>query len=392
MKARRLLLALAAAASFAAGPGLADVIKVGVIGPFSGPFALYGKNFKLGIEAYVADKGAKVGPHEVQFVYRDLETADPAKAKALAQELIVKERVSYLAGVYFTPDAMAIAPVLDEGKVPLVVFNAATSAITERSPLVVRTSFTMWQNTVPAARVAKEQGMKKVLIAVTDYGPGVDAETAFKKTFEAAGGTVAEAIRMPLRQTDFGPLMQRIKDSGADAVFAFLPSGPPTLGFVKAFIDNGLKGAGVKLLTTGDVTPESDLPTIGDGGLGIQSTYHYAVSHKSAENERFLQTLKKVGAAENEITMTAVGAYDGVHVIYKMIEATDGKRDPAKAVEAVKGLAWESPRGPVKIDPQTRHIRQNVYLRVVDKVDGKYVNREVQTFPDQPDYGLAPSN
>jgi branched-chain amino acid transport system substrate-binding protein len=391
MKLTRWWLALAAAAGMASAAS-AETVKVGVIGPFSGPFALYGKNFKLGIDAFVATRGAKVGPHDVQFVYRDIETADPAKAKALAQELIVKERVQYLAGVYFTPDAMAIAPVLEEGKVPLVVFNAATSAITERSPYVVRTSFTMWQNTVPAARVAKEQGVKKVVIAVSDYGPGIDAETAFKKTFEGSGGTIADAIRLPLRTTDFGPIMQRIKDTGADAVFAFLPSGPPTLAFVKAFIDNGLKGAGVKLLTTGDVTPEPDLATIGEGGLGIQSTYHYAVSHKSPENEKFLAAIKSVGGQEGEVTMAAVGAFDGVHVLYKMIEATDGKRDPEKAVAAVKGLAWESPRGPVKIDPATRHIRQNVYLRVVDKVDGKFINREVHTFPDQPDYGLAPSN
>jgi branched-chain amino acid transport system substrate-binding protein len=297
--------------------------------------------------------------------------------------------VQYLAGVYFTPDAMAIAPLLEESKTPLVVMNAATSAIVQKSPYIVRTSFTMWQNTVPAAKVAKTNGAKKVAIAVSDYGPGIDAEAAFKKTFEAEGGKVVEAIRMPLNTTDFGPIMQRIRDSGADTIFTFLPAGPPTLGFVKAYIDNGLKVAGVKLMSTGDVVTEPDLPTIGDAGIGILSTYHYAVSHDSPENKKFIAQIEKDGNKVTDMTMTSVAAYDGARVIYKMIEATDGKRDPAKAVEAVKGMKWVSPRGPVSIDPDTRHIRQNVYLRTVEKVDGKLINKEIKTFEAQPDWALS---
>jgi branched-chain amino acid transport system substrate-binding protein len=247
----------------------------------------------------------------------------------------------------------------------------------------------MWQNTVPAAKVAKTNGSKKVAIAVSDYGPGIDAEAAFKKTFEAEGGKVVEAIRMPLNTTDFGPIMQRIKDSGADTIFTFLPAGPPTLGFVKAYIDNGLKAGGVKLMSTGDVVTEPDLPTIGDAGIGILSTYHYAVSHDSPENKAFIAQIVKDGGKLDEITMTSVAAYDGARVIYKMIEATDGKRDPAKAVDAVKGMKWVSPRGPVSIDPDTRHIRQNVYLRTVEKVDGKLINKETKTFEAQPDWALS---
>jgi len=391
MNIKAMLVGAALLAAGSQAPVLADTVKVGVIGPFSGPFALFGKNFKLGIDAYAAANGGKVGSHDIEFIYRDLDAVDPTKAKALAQELIVKDHVQYLAGLYFTPDALAIAPLLEQGKVPLVIFNAAASSITEKSPYIVRTSFTMWQNSVPAARVAKAQGVKKVITVVSDYAPGVDAETAFKKTFESEGGAVADTIRLPLKTTDFSPIMQRVKDSGADGVFAFLPSGPPTLAFVKSFIDNGLKSSGVKLITTGDVTDEPDLPAIGDGGLGIISTYHYAVSHDSAENRRFLAEIKKAGGTENEVTMAAVGAYDGAKLIYRMVEATDGKQDPAKAIEAVKGFAWESPRGPVKIDPLTRHIRQNVYERVVEKRDGKYINHEVKTFADQPDNGLAPA-
>ena len=389
---RKTALGLAALlGAFAIHPALADTIKVGVIGPFSGPFGLYGKNFKAGIEAWQDVNGKGVKGHDVEFIYRDLEGIDPAKAKTLAQELIVKDKVQYLAGAYFTPDAMAIATVVDQGKTPFVVMNAATSAITEKSPLVVRTSFTLWQNTVPAAKIALERGLKKMVIAVSDYGPGLDAEAAFKKTFEAGGGMIADAIRMPVKTTDFGPIMQRVKDTGADGVFAFLPSGPPTLGFVKAFIDNGLKESGKKLITTGDLTLEPDLPALGDAGLGIISTYHYANSHDSPENKAFLAALKKTGLPENETVMTSVAAYDGARLIYRMIEATDGKQDPQKAVDAVKGYAWTSPRGPVSIDPKTRHIRQTIYERVVDKKDGAFFNKEGKAFPDQPDWGLAPS-
>lgn len=389
MTKRIALLSACAALGLSAGVANADVIKVGVIGTMSGPFALYGKNFRMGIDAYVAEHGKKIGNHEVEFIYRDLDAPNPAKAKAVAQELIIKDKVQYLAGIYFTPNAMAVAPLLEESKTPLVVMNAATSTIVEKSPYIVRTSFTMWQNTVPLAKAAKKSGSRKVAVAVSDYGPGIDAEAAFKKTFEADGGTVVEAIRMPLSITDFSPIMQRIKDSGADTIFTFLPSGPATLGFVKAYIDNGLKGAGVKLMSTGDVVPEPDLATIGDAGIGIFSGYHYAVSHASPENAKFLDQIKKHGDKLEEVTMTSVAAYDGARVLYKMIEATDGKRDPVKALEAVKGLKWVSPRGPVSIDPETRHIRQNVYLREVSKQDGKLINKEIETFEAQPDWALS---
>jgi branched-chain amino acid transport system substrate-binding protein len=382
------LLSVVAALAMTATAAAADVIKVGVIGTMSGPFALFGQNFKMGIDAWVAQHGTKVGDHQVEFVYRDEESPNPAKSKALAQELLVKEKVQYLAGLYFTPDALAIAPLLEESKTPLVVLNAATSAIVEKSPYIVRTSFTMWQNTVPAAEVAGKNGSKKVAIAVSDYGPGIDAEAAFKKIFEA-DGKVTETIRMPLNTTDFSPIMQKIKDSGADTIFTFLPAGPPTLAFVKAYIDNGLKAAGVKLMSTGDVVTEPDLPNLGDSGVGILSTYHYAVSHASPENKAFLDQIVKDGGKLEDVTMTSVAAYDGARLIYKMIEATGGQRDPEKAIAAVKGMKWISPRGPVSIDPDTRHIRQNVYLREIAKQDGKLINKEIQTFDAQPDWALS---
>ncbi|MFL5025301.1 MAG: ABC transporter substrate-binding protein [Microvirga sp.] len=368
----------------------ADTIKVGIIGPFSGPFALQGKNFQAGVEAYMALNGKSVKGHDIEVIYRDLPAANPAQSRALAQELVVKEKVQYLGGVYFTPDAMAITPLLKQANTPLVIFNAATSAIMNQSPLVVRTSFTTAQTTSPLGKIAIDRGVKKVISAVSDYGPGVDAEAAFKKAFEAAGGQVVEAIRMPLNTNDFSPIMQRVRDSGAEAVFAFLPSGPTTLGFVKAYNETGLKQAGIKFFAPGDLTQESDLPALGDGALGLLTTFHYAVSHDSPENKKFVEAATKAVGGADQLSFPSVGAYDGMHVIYKMIEATDGKQDAQKAVDAVKGLSWTSPRGPVSIDAETRHITENIYLReVVKGPDGKTTNKEIQTFPNQKDPGLA---
>ena len=384
------LIVLSAMLAALGGAASADTVKVGVIGPFSGPFALQGKNFQAGIDAYMALHGKTVGDDTVEVIYRDIPTADPAKAKALAQELVVSDGVQYLAGFYFTPDAMAVTPLLEQANVPMVIMNAATSAIVTKSPLVVRTSFTLWQTSSPIAKVARERGIGKAFTVVSDYAPGVDAETAFKTTFEAAGGGVLGSLRLPLSTTDFSPIMQRVKDSGAEALFAFLPSGPPTLGFMKAFNDNGMKQAGITFLAPGDLTQESDLPAIGEAGLGVLTTFHYAVSHDSAENRAFVEAARKAIGNPAELTFPAVGAFDGMHVIYAMIEATGGKQDAQKAVDAVKGLAWESPRGPVQIDPASRHLTQNIYLREVAKAaDGTLYNKEIQTFEKQPDPGLA---
>jgi branched-chain amino acid transport system substrate-binding protein len=374
----------------AVGVAHADTIKVGVIGPFSGPFAGQGQNFKAGIDAYQALNGKTVGSHTVEIVYRDLPAADPAKSASLSQELVVQEGVQYLAGYYFTPDAMAAAPLLQDANVPMVVFNAATSAIVKASPLVVRTSFTTWQTSTPMAAVARSKNIDKVITIVSDYGPGIDSETAFKTAFTAAGGAIVDSIRMPMSTTDFAPILQRAKDSGAQAVFAFLPAGPPTLSFVKAYNDNGLKAAGITLLAPGDLAQESDLPALGEAALGLLTTFHYAVSHDSPENKAFVEAAGKAIGNPAQLTFPAVGAFDGMHVIYKMIEATDGKQDAQKAVDAVKGLAWTSPRGPVSIDKDSRHITQNIYLREVAKADdGTYYNKEIQTFENQTDPGLA---
>lgn len=387
--ARNLLgIVIAAGLTLSSAAVSAATVKVGIIGPFSGPYSVHGKNFKAGIDAYFAINGKKAGSEDIEIVYRDLPVPDPAKAKALAQELIVREKVDILGGVYTTPDAYAIVPILEQANTPLVIFNAATLAITEKSPFVVRTSFTLFQTSSPLAKVAIERGIKKVVTAVSDYGPGIDAEDAFGRAFKASGGQITETIRMPLQTADFAPIMQRVKNSGADALFAFVPAGPTTVSLLKSYRDAGLDTQGIKFLAPGDLTEESSLPALGDAALGALTTFHYAVSHDSPENKAFVAAATKAIGNPDELSFTAVGAFDGMRVIAKMIEATGGKKDAAKAVAAVKGLSWMSPRGPVTIDPQTRHVRQNIYLRIVEKVDGKYVNKEITSVPDVPEAGL----
>jgi len=387
IRSKRVFSFLALAAAFGAGGVHAQqIVKVGIVGPFSGPFASsFGAPFRQGIEAYVAQNGDKAGAVRVEFVYRDLEGPNPERAKALAQELIVKEKVQYLGGFVFTPNALAVAPLIQSAKVPTVIFNASTSMILSKSDYFVRTSNTLPQVTVPVARYALDMKVKRVVTAVSDYGPGVDAESAFRQTFQEGGGEIVESIRMPLNATDFGPFLQKVRALKPDALFAFLPFGPPTFGFVKAFDDNGLKAAGVRFLGTSE-TQESDLQALGDAALKLETGYYYSAVHDSPQNKAFVETLAKVKATPNPAT---VAAFDGTHVLYKMIAATGGSADGAKAIEAVKGLAWESPRGPVKIDTQTRDVIQNVYMRVVEKQPGgRFVNREIKTYAAQPDYGL----
>ena len=377
-------LALAAALSLGAGGAWADEIKVGVIAPFSGPFAVWGEQFQQGIETYVAQHGDTAGEHTIEFIYRDTGGPNPDAAKSLAQELLIRDGVDYLAGFVFTPNALAVAPLIDRAETPAVIFNAATSAINAQSDYFVRTGFTLWQVSVPMAEWAREQGIEKVAVAVADYGPGLDAEAAFTSAFEAAGGEIVDAIRMPLDTTDFAPFMQRIAGSGADAVFAFVPAGPPTFAFAKAYNENDLAGQGIRFLGTGE-TDEATLQPLGDSAVGMNTAYHYSGAHDSDMNREFLAALEAAspGAVANFAT---VGAYDGTHLIYEMVRAAGG--DGPAAIEAAKGLEWESPRGPISIDPETRHVTQNVYIRVVERgEDGRLLNREIATIEAQPDLG-----
>lgn len=385
----RALLACSLLALIGGSAAAAQTIKVGVLAPLSGPFAEWGTQFRQGVETYVAQHGTSVDGHRVEFIWRDLTRPNPPRAKALAQELVVKDRVDYLAGFVFTPNAIAVAPLIQQAGVPTVLFNAATSIITEKSANFVRTSFTLAQVSTPAAEYALGQGIKTMVTMVTDYGPGIDAQKAFKKIFEAGGGKVLDEIRMPLQTTDYGPFMQRAASLHPDAIFAFTPGGPPTYSFVKAYVDNGLQQDGIRYLATQESTQELVLQSLGAQALGFETSGNYSAAHDSDVNRAFLEALHKIhpDAIANFAT---VGAYDGTHVLYAMIHATGGKRDAKKAVDAVRGMQWESPRGPVKIDPDYRSVIQNIYIRKVEKrASGKLYNKEIKTYPMQPDFGLT---
>jgi branched-chain amino acid transport system substrate-binding protein len=366
----------------------ADVVKVGLIAPLSGPFSVNGKMWEASVKAFQKLNGTAVKGHTVEVVWKDLADINPAQAKALAQELIVKDKVQYIGGLYFTPDALAVAAISQEAKVPTVIFNAATSSILDKSDYLLRTSYTLPQVSVIAAKYATQKNVKTAVTMVSDYGPGLDAENAFVRTFGAEGGKVVEKIRAPLKTTDFGPFMQKIKTIKPDAVFVFGPGGPPTFAIIKAYSEAGLKQANIRFIGTGE-TSELDLPGIGDAALGLETALHYSPAHVSTGNHAYMKAMGEV-APSTVVNAVAVGAFDGMAVIYRMIEATDGQRDGARSMAAARGYAWESPRGPLRIDAGSRELVQNVYVRTVDKDEsGKLRNREIMTFEAQPDWGRA---
>ncbi|MEC7763764.1 MAG: ABC transporter substrate-binding protein [Pseudomonadota bacterium] len=379
-------LAIGLATTILAGAAWADEIKVGVITPFSGPFAQYGTQYQQAIETYVALHGTTAGEHEISFIYKDVGGVNPDQARSLAQELLIKEQVDYLAGFTFTPNALAVGPVITQSETPTVIFNAATSAINKESDYYLRTSYTLWQVSVPMAEWAYDQGIRQVVTTVTDYGPGIDAENAFKAAFEAKGGEVIDSIRMPLSTTDFTPILQSVKDQAPDAVFTFLPGGPPTFTYTKTYIENGLKDAGIMFLGTAE-TEETNLQGFGDLGIGLTTAYHYSSAHESEANAEFLAKLAELHP-DAIANWASVGAYDGVHLIYEMVAAA-GSDGPA-ALEAAKGLEWESPRGPLVMDPETRTVVQNVYLREVERnADGLLQNTEKSVIANVGDLGWS---
>lgn len=356
---------------------MAENIRIGIIAPLSGPYAYLGQQLKEGAQAYVATQGGKLGGHDVELIYRDTGGPNPMGTKAMVQELIVKDKIDYLGGFVMTPNVLAVAPLVQEAKVPTVIFLANGAGLPKKSDYFLRTAHTTAQMIPALTSHIYEQGMRKMVTAVVDYSPGVDAEKTFKAEFTKLGGTIVEAIRMPLKTTDFTPFAQRIKASGAQGVFVFLAGGPPNVGFVKAYSENGLDAAGIEFFGTVE-TDEYILQEFGERAVGLTTALFYSEAHDSAKNKKFISALKKQNASAVG-NFASVGAWDGMFVIQKMIEATAGKRDGDKALAAVKTLAWESPRGPVKLDPETRHIVQNVYLRKVEVGEGGLlINKEIK--------------
>ena len=383
---RRTLLALAAAglaatslAGTTVGARAQEIFKIGLILPMTGASASTGRQIEAAAKLYMAQNGDTVAGKKVQLIVKD-DTGVADVTKRLAQELIVNDKVGAVAGFGLTPLALSVAPLATQAKVPQVVMAAATATITEASPFIVRTSFTLPQATQPMAEWASANGMKKVVTLVTDYGPGIDAEKTFTATFTKAGGTV-ENMRVPLANPDFSPFLQKVADAKPDALFVFVPSGYGAQ-FMRQFTERGLDKSGIKLIGTGDVTDDDLLNGMGDAALGVVTSHHYSAVHDSAENKAFVAAFKK--AAGFRPNFMGVGGYDGMHVLYEGLKKTNGAGGEA-LVNAIKGMAWTSVRGPVSIDPQTRDIIQNVYIRKVEKVDGELHNVEFATIPNVKD-------
>ncbi|MGN6583250.1 MAG: ABC transporter substrate-binding protein [Rhizobiaceae bacterium] len=360
----------------------ADTVKVGVILPMTGPFASTGRQVSAGLKLYMQQNGDTVAGKKIEMILKD-DGGVPDQTKRLAQELIVNDGVKVLAGFGLTPLAFAVAPLATKAKIPTVVTSAATSSVTEKSPFIARTFFTIAQAAVPLAQWAHKHGINKVVTVVADYAPGIDAEKAFSQVFEKAGGKVSQKIRVPVANPDFAPFLQRVKDDKPDAVFVFVPSGVGA-AFMQQFKAKGLEEAGIKLIGTGDVTDDDILNSMGDVALGTITAHQYSAAHDSKENKEFVAAFEKANKGMRPNFM-AVSGYDGMHLIYYALEKTNGSTDGKALIDAMKGAHWTSPRGPISIDPETRDIIQNIYLRKVEKKDGQLYNVEFDTIPDVKD-------
>lgn len=378
MVTRRVFIASTLLSMLAAGSALAqDAVKIGLILPMTGPFASTGRQVEAGVRAYMSLHGDTVAGKKIELVLRD-DAGTGDQTRRIAQELVVNEGVSMLAGFGLTPLAMSVAPVLNQAKVPAIITSATTSAIMKQSDYFVRTSMGGPQSALPVATWAVENGLKRVVTLVTDYGPGHDIEKGFTDQFKKEGGEIVEAVRVPLQNPDFAPFLQRVRDAKPDAVFVFVPSGVGSL-FMKQFTDRGLKEAGIKLIATGDVTDDDLLNAIGDPAMGVVTGHFYSANHDSPENKAFVAEVRK---ANNNMrpNFMSVGGYDAMHLAYASLEKTGGDTDGTKLIEAMKGMEWTSPRGPIAIDPTTRDIVQDIYIREVKQVDGELYNVELKTY------------
>ncbi|MBS0340446.1 MAG: ABC transporter substrate-binding protein [Proteobacteria bacterium] len=347
--------------------------KIGLVLPMTGQQASTGRQIEAAARLYMAQNGDTVAGRKIELIVKD-DTSLPDVTKRLAQELIVNDKVDVLAGMGITPSAMATAPLATQSKTPLVVMAAATSSITNASPYIVRSSFTLPQVSVAMGDWAPKNGIKSVVTLVSDYGPGNDAEKYFSERFALNGGKVIEKLRVPLRNPDFAPFLQKVRDAKPDALFVFVPSGAGA-AVMKQFVERGMDKAGIKLIATGDVTDDDQLNDMGDGALGVVTTHHYSADHNSALNKKFVDAFQKANKGMRPNFM-GVGGYDGMRIIYEALRSTKGKGGGDALLAGMKGQVFESPRGEVLIDAQTRDIVQDVYLRKVEKKNGQLYNVE----------------
>ena len=367
---------LAAAAALTGGVAqAAEPLKIGLIIAYSGPFADSARQIDNGVKLWMKQHGDTVAGRKIEIIRKDTGGPAPDVAKRLAQELVVRDKVDFLAGFVLTPNALAVADVATQAKKPFIIMNAATSIITTKSPYIARVSFTLPQVTAPLAGWAAKNGISQVYTMVADYGPGHDAEAAFKKAFTANGGKIVGEVRTPLKSPDFSAYVQRVKDANPQAIFLFVPSGEQPVAIMKTLAERGLTQSNIKILATGDVTDDSVLQGMGDAALGIITSHHYSYVHDSETNRAYTKAYAEA-FGDVRPNFMSVGGYDGMAAIYEVVKKLNGKIDADKAMAVLKGLKIDSPRGPIEIDPATRDVVQNVYIRKVEKVDGKIVNKE----------------
>src|ERR1700716_2930670 len=377
----RMMFVAAAVVLMGASAHAQDAVKIGLILPMTGGQASTGKQIDNAVKLYMQQKGDTVAGKKIEIILKD-DGAVPDNTKRLAQELIVNDKVNLIAGFGVTPAALAAAPLATQAKIPEIVMAAGISIITQRSPYIVRTSFTLAQSSTIIGDWAAKNGIKKVATLTSDYAPGNDALTFFKQNFTAGGGEIVEEVKVPLANPDFAPFLQRMKDAKPDAMFVFVPAGQGG-NFMKQYAERGLTG--IKVIGPGDVMDDDVLNGMGDAALGAVTAHLCSAAHPSAKNKEFVAAYKK--AFNQRPGFMAVSGYDGIHLIYEALKKTGGRTDGDGLVEAMKGMKWESPRGPIAIDPETRDIVQNIYIRKVEKVDGELYNVEFATFEAVKDSG-----
>jgi branched-chain amino acid transport system substrate-binding protein len=357
-------------------------VKIGLIMTYSGQFTDPAAQMDNGIKLYMRQHGDVVAGRKIEIIRRDSGGA-PDAAKRLAQELIVRDNVDVLAGFVLTPEALAVADLSAEAKKFMVVMNAATSIITARSPYMTRVSLTIAQACEPLGTWAFKSGIRKVYTMVSDFAPGHDAEAAFQGAFKAAGGDIVGAVRMPVTTVDFSPFVQRVKDQGPEAIFVFIPAGSQPPALAKALVERGIDLKKTRLMGQGEIADESALKAIGDAATGIITAYHYDYNHQSKANAAFVSDFN--AAFGRNPDLLALGGYDGMHLIYEALRKSGGKADGDSLIAAAKGMTFESPRGPMSIDPETRDVVQTIYIRRVEKADGQVRNVEIEAFENVKD-------
>lgn len=354
-----------------------ETIKIGFSAPLSGPFAINGKQMLAALKLFTAENGTALAGKKVELIVRD-DAGVPDQAKRIAQELVVNDKVAILAGYNLTPLALAVAPISAEAKIPQIVMAAATSIITERSPYIVRTFVTQAQLCTTIAQWSAKSGIKQAITMVSDYAPGYDSEKSFADEFKARGGQILASLRVPLLNPDFAPYLQHVRDFNPEALFLWLP-GPSSIALSRQYAERGLHKSGIKLIGTGDVVGDEVLDRIDDSMVGIVTTLQYSVAHQSERNKAFVKAYTHLSDGDRPSTV-AVGVYDGMRLIYEALKMTNGSTNGDDVIAAMKGMAWESPRGPISIDAETRDIIQDIYVRRLERVDGQLYNVEFDKF------------